>query len=184
MRLIDPAADHVRGVSEVTSRGLTRSRRSPSVQATGRRAVRIAGALVLVCTACGSPTAPKPKSAILTLRFEDSRPSGEWETMRILVDNAATVDRAREYLRDPSPPVFPGGKIIRGQGVDPRFPFHYVPETVQLIEGAVEVCDGRPMHTPHEVNVFVGGVTGDTLSTEATWCPGNARVSAVAYIAG
>lgn len=137
---------------------------------------------MLLGAACHDVTPPTAKAAVLTFTFDTSPlPRSQWETMRVFVTNPATVLRAWQYLRNPSVPVFPLGKIVRGPGVDPRYPFHYLPETVVLTEGAAVGCDWPLMHTPHDVNSFMRAVAGDSLAPEATWCPGYARVSAIEY---
>lgn len=101
------------------------------------------------------------------------------DTLRVLVRHPPTVDVARAYLRGENHANIPIGPIRRGAGVDPRYPFHFIPDSVRLAEFAIELCDAAPMRTPEAVDEFIIGSTGDSTATSATWCPWSATPIAV-----
>jgi hypothetical protein len=47
---------------------------------------------------------------------------------------------------------------------------HFVPDSVGLA-GAIELGDGRPMHMPAQVDVFLHGVTGSPAAESGFYCP-------------
>lgn len=132
-----------------------------------RFAAPAALALTLLAGAC-SDSGPDT-GAIITFGFE-----GRPETLRVQVTNPATIGQAEHWIATQTGPGFPIGTIVRGAGVDSRYPFHYVPESVTLTEAAIELCDGAPMTTPEAVDDFIEGATGDRNAPSATWCPWNA----------
>lgn len=121
-------------------------------------------ALALACSDSGPD-----QGAIITFGFE-----GRAETIRVHVTNPVTIGQAEQWLATQTGPKFPIGTIVRGAGVDSRYPFHYVPESVTLTELAIELCDGAPMTTPEAVDDFIEGSTGHRNAPSATWCPWNA----------
>jgi hypothetical protein len=101
--------------------------------------------------------------------------SGRPDTMRMLVYDVPTVEAACNYIATGTGPHIPIGPIIRGSGVDRSIPFHYRPELLRLTEAAIELCDGKLMRTPAEVDEFFLGATGSVTSPTATFCPWGAR---------
>lgn len=63
------------------------------------------------------------------------------------------------------------GRIERGIGVDSGYPFHFVPETVRIVDLAIEVCDGAPMRTTAAVDSFFVWSTGNVNTESAQYCP-------------
>jgi hypothetical protein len=110
---------------------------------------------------------PNPNDAIVTFAFE-GHPA---DTLRVIVQDSATVAAAVSYLQTKTGPRMLIGKIARGSGVDGRYPFHFDATTVRLADMATEVCDGAPMRTTAEVTEFFALSTGSDTSTTATWCP-------------
>lgn len=121
----------------------------------------LGAALLLACSDQG-PEA----GAVVTFGFD-----GRTETLRVLITDPATIAEAEEWIATGTGPSFPIGPIVRGAGVDARYPFHFVPDEVRLAELAVEVCDGAPMKTPEQVDDFFEGATGNRFADSATWCP-------------
>lgn len=115
---------------------------------------------------CGAPT-PPAGGAIVTFAFHN-HPA---DTLKVLVTRAETIETVEEILAGSRPALMPLGLIRRGPGVDPRYPFHFIPESVRLADLAIELCDGAPMRTPAEVEAFIAGATGSPTSETATWCP-------------
>jgi hypothetical protein len=89
----------------------------------------------------------------------------------VLVTDPVTIAQAEARIANGTGPAFPIGPIVRGAGIDARYPFHFLPDSVRLAELAVEVCDGAPMKTPAEVDDFIEASTGNRSAPRAVWCP-------------
>src|SRR5262245_11442808 len=115
-----------------------------------------AGAIALISlTACdASDTVGLPDgAAVVTLAF-DGYPQ---DTMRIAITDTAAIRLAREFVETKAGPRLPIGRIVRGHGVDARYPYHYEPASVMFADFAIEVCDGAPMRTDSAVVEFMKG---------------------------
>ena len=93
------------------------------------------------------------------------------DTMVVTTNRPETIAAAKAYIATQRGPKLLAGTIVRGSGIDPRYPFQFVPETVQLIGAAVEACDGAPMRTEAAVNDFFQASQGNRNAPAATWCP-------------
>lgn len=91
------------------------------------------------------------------------------DTLRVAVTDTATVAAATRYVQSGAGARVPNGIIVHGKGVDARYPFHFLRETVQLTQLAMELCDGAPMHSRAEVDRFMSGAGGS--GGKARWCP-------------
>ena len=129
-----------------------------------------AGVLVLAAlVACDSDSVVGlPDGAVEVVLAFDGFPL---DTMRIAISDTAAIRLAREYVNTRQGPKLPIGRIVRGAGIDARYPFRFEPASVQFADVAMEVCDGAPMHTDSAVVEFMRGATGETNPTSATWCP-------------
>jgi len=129
-----------------------------------------AGVLALLTViACNSDDAlGLPDGAVEVVLAFDGFPQ---DTMRIVVTDTSAIRLAREYVSTKQGPKLPTGRILRGSGVDRRYPYRYEPESVRFADFAMEVCDGAPMRTDSAVVEFMRGATGEANPTSATWCP-------------
>jgi hypothetical protein len=126
--------------------------------------------VLVVCTgaACASNTAPATNiSALVTIAFT-GYPT---DTMKVLVSREDAIAAAESYVATHRGPRLLAGTIVRGAGVDDRYPFQFVPETVQIIDAAIQACDAAPMHTETAVNDFFAASLGNRNAPAATWCP-------------
>lgn len=141
----------------------------------GRR-VAVATGIVLLALAPACSTEPEmPEGgAIVTFAFDASS-----DVIDVLILDEVTIAQAEHRVETGTGPRMPVGPIRRGAGIDARYPFHYVPDQVQLADVATEVCDGRPMKTPKAVDDFIEMSTGHRGSATAIWCPWGARPVAV-----
>lgn len=132
--------------------------------------VAAAGVLVLATLgACDSDTIiGLPEGAVEVVLAFDGFPQ---DTMRIAITDTAAIRMAREFVTTKQGPKLPIGRILRGAGIDPRYPFHFEPASVQFADVAMELCDGAPMRTDSAVVEFMRGATGLANPTSATWCP-------------
>lgn len=109
-------------------------------------------------------------------------PSRPADTLRVLVTDSATIDAAQSFIQHQSGPSLVSGRIVKGAGTDSRYPFHFVPETVRLVDVAIELCDGALMRTPAEVSQFFEGSTGNANAADAQWCPWGSRPVALELV--
>src|SRR5262245_56455136 len=117
--------------------------------------------------ACSPVTEPTGRYAILIVGFA-SRPA---VTLLLLVSDSATIARAESYVATHSGPRMISGQIMKGVGADARYPFHFEPASVQLVDAAIELCDGALMRTAQDVNNHFEASTGRASSASAPWCP-------------
>lgn len=124
---------------------------------------------VVALAACSSTSAPTPTfpSALVTFAFTGI----PGDTMRVFITDSATIVAAERYVATKSGPHLATGTIVRQASVDVRYPYQYQPETVRLVDAAIELCDGAPMHSAAAVDDFIEGATGNRNATTATWCP-------------
>ncbi len=138
----------------------------------GRSISPVAAAAVLALAtllACDSDSVVGlPEGAAEVVLAFDGYPQ---DTLRIAITDTAAIRLAREYVTTKQGPRMPVGRIVRGRGIDPRYPFHYEPASVRFADLAAEVCDGAPMRTDSAVLEFMRGATGEENPTSATWCP-------------
>jgi len=124
--------------------------------------------LTLVATLAGCSAGTGPTDGAIVWFAFDNHPA---DTLQVHITNPGTIDTVEQVLADRLPRMFPTGWIRPGAGVDRRYPFHYLPESVQLAQAAIEVCDGAPMHTLTEVADFMDGGITSPDGTAAYWCP-------------
>ena len=138
----------------------------------------VAGVLVVLSLlACNSDDATGlPDGAVEVVLAFDGFPQ---DTMRIVVTDTSAIRLAREFVNTKQGPKLPIGRIVRGSGIDRRYPYRYEPESVRFADFAIELCDGAPMRTDSAVVEFMRGATGETNPTSATWCPWSAYPIAV-----
>ncbi|MDP1891536.1 MAG: hypothetical protein Q8K55_11650 [Gemmatimonadaceae bacterium] len=137
-----------------------------------------AGSLIVVGAACGNSTGatddcrvgPTAASAEVTIAWT-SRP----DSMRVLVNGSSIINAACSYVRTRSGPNILAGRIVRGAGVDPRVPFHYLPDSVTLVDLTIELCDSELLRTTEQVDAYFLGSTGRVDSPSAPYCPWGAR---------
>ena len=130
--------------------------------------------------ACSSTETSEPlpvdaTAAVLTVVFP-TRPA---DTIDVLVTDAATIAAAEAFVRTHSGPKLVTGRIVRGAGVDSRHLFHFIPESVRVVDAAMEICDGALMHDTQALDMFFEWSTGDRNSPSAPWCPWESRPIAV-----
>ena len=146
------------------------------------KTLNFALAALVVLSACSSSetTAPLPvaEAAILTVVF----PSHPADTLDIYVTDSATIVAADAFIRTGSGPSLLSGRIVKGSGLDVDYPFHFVAESVRLVDFAIEICDGAPMRTPQAVDEFFGWSTGNANAPSAPWCPWGSRPIAIQRI--
>ena len=141
-------------------------------------AAAAAGVLALLTVvACNSDDATGlPDGAVEVVLAFDGYPQ---DTLRIAITDTSAIRMAREFVNTRQGPKLPIGQIVRGSGIDRRYPYRYEPASVRFADFAIEVCDGAPMRTDSAVVEFMRGATGEANPTSATWCPWGAYPIAV-----
>ena len=129
---------------------------------------------------CGSELEPAPpplcasrilvNEAIVTIAWAATS-----DAMDVLVRGTDKVQAACDFITGRSSANIPSGRILAGSAPsDTRVPFHYIPESVQFVQVAIELCDSALLKTPETVAAFFQG-TGSDLSGSAPYCPWGAR---------
>jgi hypothetical protein len=106
-------------------------------------------------------------AAIITVAFEGNAA----DTLDILVTDSATIAAADAFIQSHSGSRMISGRIERGAGVDTRYPFHFDPETVRIVDVGIEICDGAPMRTTAAVDSFFVWSTGNVSAASTQYCP-------------
>ena len=122
-------------------------------------------ALGACSSSVGEPNGPN--AAVITVAF-DGHPA---DTLDIIVTDSATIAAAEDYVRTHTGSRMIAGRIVRGAGLDTSYPFRFVPETVRIVDLAIEVCDGAPMRTAAAVDSFFVWATGNVNAESAQYCP-------------
>jgi len=124
---------------------------------------------MLTLVACDSDNATGlPDGAVEVVLAFDGFPE---DTMRIAITDTSAIRMARDFVSTRQGAKLPIGRIVRGSGIDHRYPYRYEPASVRFADFAMEVCDGAPMRTDSAVVEFMRGASGETNPTSATWCP-------------
>ncbi len=145
-----------------------------------RRLLSGAGLALAVASGCSESTAPRRAGCDAgTLNAAEATVTFAWastpDTMHVLVRGTPTIRAACAYLAGASRANIPAGQIVRGPGPsDPRLPFHYIPESVQLAEVTIELCDSALLTTAAMVDEYFAG-TGNAGNESAPYCPWGAR---------
>jgi hypothetical protein len=109
------------------------------------------GALIILLTGCSSedPASNLPQG-------------GQYFTVQVVTDtfvmyitDPTAIQLATENFHGKNR-TFPSGRIESGHGGF-NFPWnwHYVPQSVRMVEASIEVCDGRPSYVSDHVNDYV-----------------------------
>jgi hypothetical protein len=124
--------------------------------------------IAIVLASCGSPVAPSPDlEGGVVATFESSGVQ-----FKVFVTNPTTIDQLIQISRGVNTGRFPAGPIRRGAGAgDHNAPFswHLDPAETEMVEAAIEVCDGSPTYVEEHVDEFVDVV--------GRYCPWGARLA-------
>jgi hypothetical protein len=123
------------------------------------RLIVLALLLSLVASGCADgPTLPS-NTAVVTFGVAG-------ETFRVQLVGEKQIEAARAARGGGSAPI-PTGRIVPGVGVNSGWSWHL--ESVEFVEVAIELCDGRPSDVERQGTQFGGG----------RFCPWGARVLAI-----
>jgi hypothetical protein len=130
--------------------------------------------LALVC-GCGgySPSEPSPPADELRGGVLATFTVGP-EQFKVWITNSAAIERVLALRAGGEGGGIPNGKIHRGNGHaghNAPFSWHLDPDDIQVVDVAIELCDGRPSYVEQHVAEYV-----DTINR---YCPWGAKLSAV-----
>ena len=115
--------------------------------------------LSIIASGCADgPTSPSD-TAVVTFGVAG-------ETFRVQLVGEKQIEAARAARGGGSAPI-PTGRIVPGVGVNSGWSWHL--ESVEFVEVAIELCDGRPSDVERQGTQFGGG----------RFCPWGARVLAI-----
>lgn len=118
--------------------------------------------------ACSSPTAPSPDlDGGVVATFETVG-----ETFKVFVTNPVAIGELIRLRQGSGLGKIPNGRILRGSGAGghnaPRL-WHLDPEDIEVVDAAIELCDGRPSYVDANVDEYVDVV--------GRYCPWGAKLA-------
>jgi hypothetical protein len=116
---------------------------------------------------CSSKVAPSPDLAGgVVATFESTG-----ERFKVFVKNAAAIERLIAIRNGAPLGQIPNARILRGAGAGahnaPRA-WHLDPDDIQIVDAAIELCDGRPS--------YVDAHVADYVDVIGRYCPWGARL--------
>lgn len=132
---------------------------------------RVAPAVILflglAATGCSTSVTPSPdlKGGVIAT-FETVG-----EQFKVFVKNPAAIERLLAIRNGAALGQIPNGRILRGAGAanhnSPRA-WHLDPDDIQVVDSAIEVCDGRPSYVDQHLGEYVDVV--------GRYCPWGAKL--------
>ena len=93
------------------------------------------------------------------------------EHFKVFVKNTAAIERLVAIRNGAALGQIPNGRILRGSGAaahnTPRA-WHLDPDDIQIVDTAIEVCDGRPS--------YVSANLGEYVDVVGRYCPWGAKL--------
>ena len=134
-------------------------------------------AALLMFAACSDSTVEPtpPNAAVVTVVFT----SHTADTMNVLITDTTTIAAANKFIHFGTGRHVLTGEVVRGPGIDTRYPFHFSLETVTLADSATTACDAAPMRTMAAVDSLFAVSVDTSDATRATWCPSDSRPVAI-----
>lgn len=103
-----------------------------------------------------------PGSVIITVRVADA------EEYHIRLTDPADIGIAQKLLAGEAAPAIPNGRVVRGDAdVNVGYSWHIDPASIEFVDVATEVCDGRPSDVEKR------------LITSDRYCPWLAKLVAI-----
>ena len=126
-------------------------------------------ALVALAPACSSPASPSELNGGVVATFEVGS-----ERFKVFVKNPAAIQRLLQLQNGAGGGQIPNGRILRGSGTAGHnlpHAWHLDPDDIQIVDVAIELCDGRPSYVDANVDEYVDVV--------GRYCPWGARFIAL-----
>jgi hypothetical protein len=108
----------------------------------------------LAGAACSSPSAPSAElegGVVATFRTAG-------EEFKVFVTNPTAITRLVQLRNGAGLGQIPNGRILRGSGAanhNAPHAWHLHPEDIEIVDVAIEVCDGRPSYVDANVAEYV-----------------------------
>ncbi|WP_328537374.1 BP74-related protein [Streptomyces sp. NBC_00344] len=90
----------------------------------------------------------------------------------VKITEAAKIAEAREIIADDSRKILIGRIVKRKADYNPRWDFHYNPDTVSFADMAIEVCDSTIRYTDDHLDE-----AGGAFLPGLYWCPWTGRLT-------
>lgn len=121
----------------------------------------------MAAVACSSPTAPSPDlEGGVVATFEAVS-----DTFKVFVKNPVAIQRLLQLRDGANLGQIPNGRILRGPGAgnhNAPHAWHLDPDDVEIVDVAIEVCDGAPSYVDANVAEYVDVI--------GRYCPWGARL--------
>lgn len=129
-----------------------------------RRPLRVLAALLLGSLGCSDDDGPTGPASGRVFRVQAGG-----EEFRMRATDPQTIDLAMANLQGRNS-KHPSGPIAVGDGnFNAPWSWHFVPDSVRMVDASAELCDGTPSHVEgHRAEYLASG-----------YCPWSARVIAV-----
>ncbi|MGW7416773.1 BP74-related protein [Streptomyces sp. NPDC054863] len=90
----------------------------------------------------------------------------------IKITDPETIQKARDIVESGDPQIVIGRIIKRQASYNPRWSFHYNPETIQFAPQAIEVCDATIPYVEDHLDE-----AGGPFLPGLYWCPWTGRLT-------
>ena len=130
-------------------------------------------ALALWISACGNATEPSDPDGVLSGGVLATFAVGT-DQFKVWITDAAAINRVLALSRGEPGGQIPNGRILRGTGQGAHnapFSWHLDPADIQVVDVAIELCDGTPRFVEQNLAEYVDRIT--------RYCPWGARLVAV-----
>lgn len=92
------------------------------------------------------------------------------ESFRVRITDADRVAQARRILQGEEPQKIVMGRLMRGNGgFNTGYSWQLDPASIQFVEAAIELCDGKPSFVERELDYWI-----DTVKS---YCPWASRIT-------
>ena len=154
-------------------RRIKRTRRTSLARIASRLTCTLAAAAALGLAVAGparadSPPPPVAPPAFATFSFADGK------TVRAFVSDPQTVAQLMEIAAGKKKDMIPNGIIVDDRPgkspYDPKWSWHFKPETIHMADVTIEVCDGTPSYIEENMDEWFQG------QKEARYCSWSAHL--------
>ncbi|HJU72953.1 MAG TPA: hypothetical protein VJ717_04340 [Gemmatimonadaceae bacterium] len=121
-------------------------------------------ACIAVLSACGSATGTEPGIATFTIDVAGER-------FAVRVTDQATADKLNARMQSGTVGVVLGRVATGDGGFNGPWSWHLVPNTIEVVDAAIELCDGRPSYLEAHRDEWINSVRN--------YCPWGAKVISV-----
>jgi hypothetical protein len=132
-----------------------------------RRIALVFASAAIAAAACSSPAAPSPDlEGGVVATFETVG-----ERFKVFVKNPAAVQHLLQLRNGATLGQIPNGRILRGPGAgnhNAPHPWHLDPDDIEIVDLAIEVCDGAPS--------YVDANVGEYVDVVGRYCPWGGRL--------